>query len=700
MSASIDKEDATDGEGGAREVLTSWLEAHAAGECDTPTMQSRFIAVCRRHPDAPWDALALLDQYQRRGKLEPDVGQVLKREIAQMVFGTPAEATPHGREEHRAPASSERFQSRPPASREPQVVEEAEDDEAERDEDDDEEDEALPAAVPPRPRKVRTPEPLHVAFRAERKPPDVLPSQDVPRTLRGRYELQEVLGRGTDGVVYRALDRNREQLPESQRYVAIKLLNAERPLTGSSLAEYQRRAHQAQQLANAHLARVLDFDHDGGQHFLVVECVVGQLLGALLERGSLPREQAQRVISHVGEALVHAHGHGVVLGNLTPRKIVVASSGEAKLIDVGFPPTATELGQAAAPEHAYAARYASAERISGEPLSTNDDVYSFACILYELLTRRHPYDGRSGAAARVHQLRPEPINELSRSAWIALERGLRASRAERDITVMQLVTALTNGDIATADTAPDLAIRAPRRQLAEKPRSHAAVWLIAVLLVALAGLAAWWWLPPAGQGVRDRLEAMQEATRDMREPPVPSPPTDSARTLGSGQIIPAQPAGTATGPSAFEAATQNQATEAVPPASDMPTSPAPSTAGSSAVGGTQAGIIGFPKDTYVVRESDIVVRIPVVRTRGTRGEVSFRWHIERNSAEPSSDFGAVGPAQEFMAAGQSSTVLHIPLVSDSVREGTEMFMVQIDETAGGAQLGELARAAVIVVDDD
>lgn len=84
-------------------------------------------------------------------------------------------------------------------------------------------------------------------------------------------------------------------------------------------------------------------------------------------------------------------------------------------------------------------------------------------------------------------------------------------------------------------------------------------------------------------------------------------------------------------------------------------------------------------------ESDVVVRTPVVRTRG---EVACRWRIGGNSAKLGADFGAVGPAREYIAAGQSSTVLHVPLVSDSEREGTEMCLVHIDEVDGGARLGD------------
>src|SRR5688500_17979273 len=86
MSASIDK-----GPGGSdedsREVLSTWLDDYIAGRCDRAKMHESFLEVCRSNPEAPWDALALLDQYQRRGRVDVALARSLKAEIAQLVFG-------------------------------------------------------------------------------------------------------------------------------------------------------------------------------------------------------------------------------------------------------------------------------------------------------------------------------------------------------------------------------------------------------------------------------------------------------------------------------------------------------------------------------------------------------------------------------------------------------------------------------------
>src|SRR5690606_10078101 len=86
MSLSIDKDLGEQGEN-ARAVLASWLDDYISGRCDRADMQAQFLSVCRSNPDAPWDALALLDQYQRRGRIDGLLARSLRTDIAQLVFG-------------------------------------------------------------------------------------------------------------------------------------------------------------------------------------------------------------------------------------------------------------------------------------------------------------------------------------------------------------------------------------------------------------------------------------------------------------------------------------------------------------------------------------------------------------------------------------------------------------------------------------
>src|SRR5688572_19502686 len=127
MSVPIDQEEDQDS-GDSRELLSSWLDNYIAGRCDRAQMHASFLEVCRTNPEAQWDALALLDQYQRRGRVDVSLARSLKADIAQLVFGVanqasaaprppddPTETT--GSRWRRAAAQRER--DGPPPSRDP-----------------------------------------------------------------------------------------------------------------------------------------------------------------------------------------------------------------------------------------------------------------------------------------------------------------------------------------------------------------------------------------------------------------------------------------------------------------------------------------------------------------------------------------------------------------------------------------------------
>jgi solute carrier family 8 (sodium/calcium exchanger) len=101
-----------------------------------------------------------------------------------------------------------------------------------------------------------------------------------------------------------------------------------------------------------------------------------------------------------------------------------------------------------------------------------------------------------------------------------------------------------------------------------------------------------------------------------------------------------------------------------------------------------------------VREGDTVARLTVLREAGNEGEVGFRWRTIGSSAEPGEDFAEFDATSELFGPGQDTAVLYIPIVSDALREDTETFYVEIESPRGGASLGPITRAAVVVMDDD
>ncbi len=237
-----------------------------------------------------------------------------------------------------------------------------------------------------------------------------------PNVLRGRYVLQEEIGRGGVGTVYRALDRNRAGLPHEQQCVALKVLRDEHARRPEALLALRREFHQAQSLSHPGIVNVFDFDQDEGTHFFTMELLDGESLGALMRRvrpHTLAREAAIRILRQLGDAVAYAHAHGVLHLDLKPGNVMVAPQGQVRMLDFGLAQTymaepwisdATPVPPAATPA------YASCERLAGDLPDVRDDIFSFACLAYELLSGRHPFDRRSAlvGAQRRPQAAPHP----------------------------------------------------------------------------------------------------------------------------------------------------------------------------------------------------------------------------------------------------------------------------------------------------
>jgi hypothetical protein len=674
MSVSIDKETAEDGD--ARRVLTSWLDDYAGGRCDRADMQESFLSVCRSNPDAPWDALALLDQYQRRGKIDAALARTLKADIAQLVFGNANQtgAPPRDPTEATLDTTGSRWRKLL-AENEPQTadVEPSFVDPTlfRRDFD--------PATRPPTP-QVRE----EVQQLAPRKPPQ--PRDATPKDiLRDRYELLSILGRGNSGTVYKALDRHRAHLADTARYVAVKVLKDDFQGRPEALAALEREFHQAQSLSHPNIVSVFDLDKDGGTYFIVMELLQGELLGDIMRRlrGPMQRQHAMAIISSVGAALAHAHRRDVVHADLKPRNIIITSTGELRVLDFGFARHRSLDLHSASPFDAVPASapaYASVERVTGSEPHPSDDVYSLACIAYELLSGEHPFGGRSAVLARANGRRPRNIPGLTRKQMHALNRALLWGRGERKIDVVDLLAGLSCAEEPNRLVPPEAIVAYDGRG---RWRRRALGMLVFVLMV---GAAAAGFIYLERNPLPTRPAALP-AHAPERTAPDSEPPAAGA-LHGESQ----QPQ--------TKADTQNgvAAEPAKAPAGKKPAPPVTTSRPAAPVAGPVT--IEFDKDTYVATESDGSVRIAVERHGPKDRAVSFRWTLRGNSAEQGTDFAGIGPGTETIPAGTSMATLTIPLVSDAIVENTEVFLVEIEPAQSGVTLGERSHAAVIVVDDD
>jgi serine/threonine protein kinase len=679
MSVSIDKESADDGD--ARRVLASWLDDYAGGRCDREDMQESFLSVCRSNSDAPWDALALLDQYQRRGKIDAALARTLKADIAQMVFGNANQtaAPPRDPTEATLDTTGTRWRKLI-AENDPQTadVEPPFVDPTlfRRDFD--------PATRPPT-QQVRE----EAQQQAPRRPPP--PKDSAPKDiLRDRYELLSILGRGNSGTVYKALDRHRAHLADSARYVAVKVLKIDYHNRPEALAELEREFHQAQSLSHPNIVSVFDLDKDGDTNFIVMELLQGELLADIMRRlrGPMQPRHAMAIISSVGAALAHAHRRDIVHADLKPRNIMITSTGEVRVLDFGFARSRSLDLHSASPLDAVPASapaYASIERVNGSEPHPSDDVYSLACIAYELLSGEHPFGGRSALLARANGRRPRNIPGLSRKQMQTLNRALLWGRGERKIDVVDLLAGLACTEEPNRLVPPDQIVADDG---AGRWRRRALGFLVFLLMVGGATFAFIY------------LERNPPPTRPA-SPPAHAPERDTPQTQTPAETEALQGDSKADDQAQGQLQDQGAKTVAAAPAkapvAKKPVEPATAKSAPPAAGPV---VLEFDKDTYVATESDGSVRIVVERHGSKDRPVTFRWSLRSNSAEMGTDFAGIGPGTETIPAGQSTATLTIPLVSDAVVENTEVFLVEIEPAQSGVTLGERSHAAVIVVDDD
>ena len=169
-------------------------------------------------------------------------------------------------------------------------------------------------------------------------PHDASTSVAVGQVLRERYVLQERLGSGGKGTVFKALDRYRATLPEAHQYVALKVLHACDACAEATTASLRRELHCGQVLSHPNIVKVHELDRDGNAIFFTMELLDGALLSDLLDKlrpAPMRRSHAWRLIQQLGAGLEHAHERGVVHGDLKPHNIWITFAGEVRIFDFG-----------------------------------------------------------------------------------------------------------------------------------------------------------------------------------------------------------------------------------------------------------------------------------------------------------------------------------------------------------------------------
>jgi eukaryotic-like serine/threonine-protein kinase len=267
----------------------------------------------------------------------------------------------------------------------------------------------------------------------------------VGDTLNGRFVLEECIGFGGMGTVYKALDKRKLEAADRKPYIAIKVLNVQFRGHPKSLVALQREARKAQALAHPNIVAVYDFDRDGSMVYLTMEYLPGKPLSQLLRAPGftgLPYAEAMRIVNGMGKALAYAHERGFVHCDFKPANVIVMDDGNVKVIDFGiarvFHKAEEEVDVTVFDPGSLGAltpAYASPEMLEHREPDPRDDIYALACITYELLTGHHPFDRQSATEARAAAKQPQRPAKLGRAQWNGLRHALSFERPARTPSV-------------------------------------------------------------------------------------------------------------------------------------------------------------------------------------------------------------------------------------------------------------------------
>ena len=340
------------------------------------------------------------------------------------------------------------------------------------------------------------------------------------------YRITAKLGAGGMGEVYRATDT------KLGREVAIKVLPASFSRNPQSLARFEREAKALASLNHPHIAAIHGFDADQGTHFLVLELVEGETLSERLRRGALPVKEAMTVARQIAEALQEAHEKGIIHRDLKPGNVKITPSGRVKVLDFGLAKmTAGSAGIPAgvSPKDALAGKdagapgpdastlradattpgavmgtpaYMSPEQARGQEVDKRTDVWAFGCCLYECLSGRKPFQGKTASDLMAEVLKSEPdwsrIPSETPPAVVTLLRRCLEKESSRRLSGM--------GDIAitldesTRGPAASSSSHIPQPQSTQSPppspSATPARWLWPVaagllILIIVAGVFFW-----------------------------------------------------------------------------------------------------------------------------------------------------------------------------------------------------------------
>ena len=234
------------------------------------------------------------------------------------------------------------------------------------------------------------------------------------------YQIQEKLGEGGMGVVYKARDTRLD------RFVAIKVLPADKVANANRRQRFVQEAKAASSLSHPNIITVHDICHENGTDFMVMEYVHGKTLGQLIPRKGMRLNEALKISVQIAHALTASHAAGIVHRDLKPGNVMVTENGLVKVLDFGLAKLTETSGNdeeesTRTLRHSTeegtilgTAAYMSPEQAEGKKVDSRSDVFSFGALLYEMITGQRAFRGdtKLSTLAAILNSEPKPVSDI------------------------------------------------------------------------------------------------------------------------------------------------------------------------------------------------------------------------------------------------------------------------------------------------
>lgn len=357
----------------------------------------------------------------------------------------------------------------------------------------------------------------------------------------GRYEIVEEIGRGGMGVVYRAVD------PTIHRTIALKTLRLE---SQSDRPEevLQRFRHEAQlsgRLSHPNIITIFDAGDDGKIFYIAMEFIAGKTLHAILKEQRLSIDEILKVSRQMCSALDYAHQNGIVHRDIKPANVMGPNLDSLKIMDFGI--AKSDLGLTMTGQVLGTPAYMSPEQVMGRQLDGRSDLFSFAVMLYQMVTGEMPFPGNTATSIiyKIANERPVAPSDLDVTVHPGLSavitKALAKNPDERFQTGAELVKALENYKTQPVSAKQAVSADAPTvtilrqveptrvmpvspaaRGIVNKPAGSRAGWIIAALIAVVLAAGAYISV------MRKNMSAGREVA--VATPAQPATPTPTPKT--------------------------------------------------------------------------------------------------------------------------------------------------------------------------